>query len=122
MQIDFHVNAEERAKFDGLMVSGNPLRPDESLANSSGWRRLRGWFGWHSLTETRLQNGVDNIRSWYPKHDHLLAQVTLVKLDFHPDTNTVTPELNIDSGPPVLVRLRGAKLSGGQIAQPPADL
>ncbi len=115
MQIDFHVNAEERARFDGLMVSGNPLRPDESLVKSSGFKRFRGWFGWHSLTETRVQNGVDNIRSWYPKHDHLLAQVTLVKLDFHPETNTVTPELKIDSGPPVLVRLRGAKLSAGKL-------
>jgi outer membrane protein assembly complex protein YaeT len=44
-----------------------------------------------------------------------LAQVTLAKLDFHPATNTVTPELKIDSGPPVLVQLRGAKLSQGKL-------
>jgi outer membrane protein insertion porin family len=115
VQINFDIDAGKRAKFDGLMVSGTPLRPDESLINSSGWKRFRGWLGWHPLTETRLQNGVDNIRSWYPKHDHLLAQVTLVKLDFHPDTNTVTPVLKIDSGPPVLVQLRGAKLSQGKL-------
>jgi outer membrane protein insertion porin family len=115
VQIDFHVDSKERAKFDGLMVSGDTLRPAESLINSSGWKRFRGWFGWHPMTETRLQNGLDNIRSWYPKHDHLLAQVTLVKLDFHPAINTVTPVLNIDSGPPVLVRLRGAKLSSGKL-------
>jgi outer membrane protein insertion porin family len=115
VQIDFQADARKRAKFDGLMVSGNTLRPEQDLMNSSGWKRLRGWFwlGWHPLTETRVQNGLDNIRSWYPKHDHLLAQVTLVKLDFHPATNTVTPVLKIDSGPPVLVRLRGAKLSAG---------
>ena len=41
--------------------------------------------------------------------------MTLVKLDYHPDTNTVTPALNIDSGPPVLVRLRGAKLSAARL-------
>ncbi len=115
VQIDFHVGAEQRAKFDGLMVSGNNLRPEESLLHSSRWKRWPGWLGWHPLTETRLQNGVDNLRSWYPKHDHLLAQVTLVKLDFHPATNTVTPVLKIDSGPPVLVRLRGAKLSSGKL-------
>jgi outer membrane protein insertion porin family len=117
VQIDFQADAEKRAKFDGLMVSGNTLRPEQSLILSSGWKRLRGWFwlGWHPLTETRVQNGVDNLRSWYPKHDHLLAKVTLVKLDFHPATNTVTPVLNIDSGPPVLVRLRGAKVSQGKL-------
>ena len=115
VQIGFQVNPEKRAKFDGLVVSGNTLRPGEKLLHSSGWKRRPGWLGWHPMTDTRLQNGLDNIRSWYPKHDHLLAQVTLVKLDYHPASNTVTPELKIDIGPPVLVRLRGAKLSSGQL-------
>ena len=95
--------------------NGDTLRPVDNLIQSSGWKRFRGWFGWHQLTETRLQNGLDNIRSWYPKHDHLLAQVTLVNLDYHSDANTVTPVLAINPGPPVLVRLRGAKLSSGKL-------
>jgi outer membrane protein insertion porin family len=115
VQIDFHADPKQRAKFDGLTVTGNTLRPQDKLILSSGWKRLRGWLGWHQLTDTRLQSGLDNIRSWYPKHDHLLAQVTLVKLDYHPATNTVTPDLKIDSGPPVLVRLRGPKLSAGTL-------
>jgi outer membrane protein insertion porin family len=115
VHIDFHADPGRRAKFNGLTASGNTLRPPESLINSSGWKRFRGWLGWHQLTETRLQNGVDNIRSWYPKHDHLLAQVTLVDLNYRPDSNTVTPALAINPGPPVLVRLRGAKLSSGKL-------
>ncbi len=67
-------------------------------------------MGWQQFTETRLQNGIDNIRSWYPKHDHLLAQVTLVNLDYNSGANTVTPLLAISPGPPVLVRLRGDSL------------
>ncbi len=115
VQIDFHTDAKQRAKFDGLVVNGNTLRPEQSILRSSGWKRRPGWLGWHPVTETRLQNGVDNIRSWYPKHDRLLAQVTLAKLDYHPATNTATPVLDIDTGPPVLVRLRGAKLSAGKL-------
>jgi len=115
VHIDFHVDPRARAKFDGLVVSGNTLRPEENVILSSGWKRLRGLLGWRQLTDTRVQSGLVNIRSWYPKHDHLLARVTLVKLDYHPATNTVTPNLNIDSGPPVLVRLRGAKLSSGKL-------
>jgi outer membrane protein assembly factor BamA len=115
VHINFHVDPRKRAKFDGLVVSGNTLRSDEGIVNSSGWKRFRGWLGWHQLTDTRLQSGLDNIRSWYPKHDHLLARVTLADLDYHSASNTVTPNLNIDSGPPVLVRLRGAKLSSGQL-------
>jgi outer membrane protein insertion porin family len=113
--MDFSVDPGKRAKFDGLVAGGNTLRPLENVIQSSGWKRFRGWFGWHQLTETRLQNGLDNIRSWYPKHDRLLAQVTLVNLDFHSDTNTVTPVLAINTGPLVLVRLRGAKLSPGKL-------
>ena len=117
VHIDFHVDPGQRARFHGLVASGDTLRPIQSLIDSSGWKRFRGWFGlgWHQLTETRLQNGLDNIRSWYPKHDHLLAQVKLVNLDYRADLNTVTPIVAIDPGPPVLVRVRGAKLSSGKL-------
>jgi outer membrane protein insertion porin family len=117
VHIDYHVDPGHRAKFDGLVANGDTLRPLDKLIQSSGFKRLRGYFGlgWHPLTETRLQNGLDNLRSWYPKHDHLLAQVSLVNVDYHADVNTVTPVLAIDPGPPVLVRLRGAKLSAGKL-------
>jgi outer membrane protein assembly complex protein YaeT len=116
VHIDFHADPGRRAKFDGLIVNGDTLRPLANLIQSSGWKRFHGWFGgWHSLGETRLQNGLDNIRGWYPKHDRLLAQVTLVNLDYHSAGNTVTPVIAINPGPPVLVRLRGAKLSSGKL-------
>ena len=114
VHIDFHATPGERAYFAGLVANGDALRPLDRLIKSSGWKR-RLWVGWHGFTETRLQNGIDNIRSWYPKHDHLLAQVTLVNLDYHAGANTVTPVLSIDPGPPVLVSLRGAKVSSGKL-------
>jgi len=117
VHIDFHVDPGNRVKFDGLVANGDTLRPLENVIQSSGWKRFRGWFGlgWHPLTQTRLENGIDNIRSWYPKHDHLLAQVKLINLDYHAGLNTVTPVLAIAPGPPVLVRVRGAKLSSGKL-------
>ena len=116
IHIDFSVEPGNRAKFDGIEFTGNALRPTDQLIRSSRWKRFFGLFGgWHTLTENRLQNGIDNIRSWYPKHDRLLARVTLDKLDYHDDTNTVTPTLAIDAGPPVVVRLRGARLSAGKL-------
>ena len=108
----------------GWWPAAIPCARIQSLIDSSGWKRFRGWFGlgWHQLTETRLQNGLDNIRSWYPKHDHLLAQVRLVNLDYMPTSTPSRPSLAINPGPPVLVRLRGAKLSSGKAAQPAAYL
>jgi len=41
--------------------------------------------------------------------------VKLINLDYHSALNTVTPVLAINPGPPVLVRVRGAKLSSGKL-------
>ena len=111
----FDVDSGKRAKFDGLKTTGDSERSPESLISSAGWKRFRGLFGWHSFNETRLRNGLDNIRAWYPKHDHLLARIQLVNLDYHETTNRVTPEINIDTGTRVDVRLHGAKMSSGKL-------
>ena len=115
VNIEFSIDPGNRAKFDGLKVTGDSERSPKSVLASTGWKRFRGLFGWHSLNETRLRNGLDNIRAWYPKHDHLLARVQLAKLDYHESTNTVTPEVSVDSGARVEVRLTGAKMSGGKL-------
>ncbi len=113
--IDFTVDAGERARFDGLKATGDSERSLEDLIKSTGWKRFRGLFGWHSFTEVRVRSGLENIRSWYPKHDHLLAKVKLVTLDYHEATNRVTPEVNIDSGAKVQVRIHGVKMSSGKL-------
>ena len=115
VDIDFHVDAGERAKFDGVVVTGQSERSTESIIKSAGWKRLWGLRGWRYVTENRVQSGVDSVRSWYPKHNRLLARVTLDKLDYHSGTNTVTPSLNIESGPLVDVRVRGVKISSGRL-------
>lgn len=115
INVNFKIDPGNRAKFDGLQVTGDSERTEESLISSTGWKRFRGLFGWHSLNEARLRDGLDNIRSWYPKHDRLLAQVRLTNIDYNERSNTVTPEIQIDSGARVDVRLSGAKMSGGKL-------
>jgi outer membrane protein assembly complex protein YaeT len=115
VNIDFSVDAGARAKFDGAVVTGKSERSTDSIIKSAGWKRFRGLLGWQYVTENRVQNGVDNVRSWYPKHNRLLAKVTLENLEYHPDGNTVTPTLNVESGPPVDVRVRGVKISAGRL-------
>jgi len=112
--IDFTIDPGKRAKFDGVSISGKTERSPESIIGSTGWKRFLG-LGWRPETENRTQSGVVGVRNWYQKHDRLLAKVTLVKLDYHPATNTITPELSIDSGPEVAVRVRGAKVSAGKL-------
>jgi outer membrane protein insertion porin family len=116
VEINFKIDPGKRARFDGLIASGQTQRSTESIIHSTGWKhRPFGWFGWKPVTEHLLQTGVDGVRNWYPKHNRLLAKVTLANLDYHAASNTLTPELTIDSGPEVDVRIRGSKLSGGKL-------
>jgi len=115
VDLDFQVAAGKRAKFDGITVQGTPERPLEKIVHDSGWRSLFGFFGWRQVTDNRMQSGVENVRRWYEKHDHLLAKVSLIGLPYHSDTNTVTPVLQIESGPAVEVQVDGAKLSKGKL-------
>ncbi len=114
VNIDFQIDPGKRARFDGVIANGKTERSTDSIIHSTGWKRFLG-LGWRPVTENRVQTGVDGVRSWYPKHNRLLARVTLANLNYHPATNTVTPELAINSGPVVDVRVRGAKLSGGKM-------
>ena len=49
--------------------------------------------------------------------DHLQARVNLERVDYHDTTNTVTPKLDLDSGPILQVRTTGAKVSSGRLRQ-----
>ncbi|HLK21701.1 MAG TPA: POTRA domain-containing protein [Bryobacteraceae bacterium] len=115
VKIDFEIDAEKRAKYDGVIANGPMNRSIEKIIKSTHWLRPFGWFGWRQVTESRTESGIDNVRSWYPKHNYLAAKVALVRLHYHPSTNTVTPELAVDSGPKITVRVRGAKLSDGRL-------
>jgi outer membrane protein assembly complex protein YaeT len=115
VNIDFNVDSGTRAKFDGVVVTGTSERSTDSIVRSARWKRFLRFRGWQPVTENRVQNGVDNVRSWYPKHNRLLAKVMLEKLEYHEGTNTVTPTLNINSGPLVDVRVRGVKISNGRL-------
>jgi outer membrane protein assembly complex protein YaeT len=116
INIDFKLDPGPRAKFDGVKIDGMPGRTEQAIVRSTHWRRfLIG--GWRPVTESRLQSGIENIRSYYQKHDRLLAKVTLSKLDYHDQTNRITPSIQIDAGPLVRVRAQGARLSRGKLKQ-----
>jgi outer membrane protein insertion porin family len=115
--IDFTINPGPRAKFDDVVIEGDPERSRDAIVRSTRWRRPFGLFGWRPLTETRLQRGIENVRSFYQKQDRLLARVHLSQLEYHEDTNTVTPRITVDPGPVVRVETTGVKMSRGKLRQ-----
>jgi outer membrane protein assembly complex protein YaeT len=114
-KIHFTVNAGKRAKFDGVEVAGNPQRSLESIVRASHWKWLFTWLGWHSVTEARVRTGIENVRKAYQSANQLLSRVTMEQLEYHQDSNTVTPRLYFDPGPKVEITSTGAKMSKGTL-------
>jgi outer membrane protein insertion porin family len=118
--IYFEISPGMRARFDGISLSGTLTRPPEVVGRTAGW--MRGLFflrlpGWRELTEQRLQGGIAKVQSSVQRGNHLAARVTLEGLNYHQDTNRVTPSLRIDSGPELEVNVSGAKISSGRLRQ-----
>ena len=118
--IHFDINAGARARFDGVTLTGKFTKTPESIVKATHWRRgflLVTFPGWRYATESRVTAGVASVRQAFQKGDHLEAQVTLEKLDYHSESNTLTPALAIENGPIVRVLTTGAKVSRGKLKQ-----
>src|SRR5580658_2951062 len=118
--IHFDIEAGARARFDGVTLTGKFVKTPESIIHATHWRRgflFVTFPGWRYATESRVTAGVASVRQDFQKGDHLEAQVTLEKLDYNADTNTLRPSLGIDNGPTVKVLTTGVKVSRGKLKQ-----
>jgi outer membrane protein insertion porin family len=116
----FDLDSGYRARFDGIELEGQINRPKDTVVKATGWHRGFGPIqipGWHEVTESRVQTGLERLRKDFQKGDRLEAKVTLDKMDYHATTNTATPYLAIDSGPIVEVRTTGTKLSSSHLRE-----
>jgi len=115
--LTFNITSGDRARFDRPVIAGDPQRPDEAIVRATHWKRLYGLLGWQQVTDTRVRQGLDNVRHFYQKRDLLESKVTLARLDYEEQTNRVKPSLDIVAGPRVSVRVEGAKIGRGKLAQ-----
>jgi len=118
--VHFKIQPGERARFDGVTLSGDFTKPPENIIDETHWRRGLGFIklpGWREETESRVSTGVNRVLDNLQRGDHLEATVTLEDLKYDAESNTVTPSLLIDSGPILLVRTTGAKVSRGKLKQ-----
>lgn len=118
--IYFDIDSGDRARFDGVNLTGTFFRPAESVIRTTGWRR--GFLfltlpGWRGVTEARLQKGRSQVQNSFQKGDRLGTRVTLGELAYHQETNRVTASLDIQSGPIVQVKVTGADVSNSRVHQ-----
>jgi outer membrane protein insertion porin family len=115
--LTFDIDSGERARFDQPAIGGNPERPDAAIVRATHWKRLYGLLGWQQVTDTRVRQGLENVRHFYEKHDLLESKVTLTRLDYEERTNRVKPSLDIVAGSRVNVRVEGARIGRGKLTQ-----
>ena len=134
--VRFEVLPGPRARYAPPVIKGDFTRPESKIVSSTHWK---GWFGWHTVTNDRTQNGLDRVLSSFRKKnylipfvgsvltalhlessrklDYLMARVTLDRMEYDPATQRVTPYLQITQGPAVQVEAKGAKVSLGRLRQ-----
>ncbi|MEO5922916.1 MAG: outer membrane protein assembly factor BamA [Bryobacteraceae bacterium] len=119
------VNPGKRARFGGVEISAPASQPLSPIARS-GLIRATEWHrglrfltlpGWRSLTENRVQVGLENLRRRLQRDDRLQARVTLDSLERDAAKNIVIPHLTIDNGPIIEVRATGYDVGKTQLRE-----
>ena len=109
----FQVNPGPRARFSTPIVNGVSPETAKWVIDATKWKRSWRLPGWKTVTERRVQQGLERIRNRYQKENHLLNRVLLDRIDYEPDTNRIIPTLTIEEGPEVRIQAAGARLSRG---------
>jgi outer membrane protein insertion porin family len=115
--VRFGVGTGKRARFEQPQITGDPQRPEQAILRATHWKRLYGWLGWQEMTEARLEQGLDNVRRYYEKRNLLESRITLRKLDYHYESNTVEPSIDIEAGPLIVIRVTGASIGMSDLRQ-----
>jgi outer membrane protein insertion porin family len=107
VSLEFIVTTGPRAKFTRPVISGASPMDFGGILNTSRWRSYRGLLGWKSVTEARVNQGLERIRTYYADKNFLLNQVSLTTLAYLPATRRVVPSVAITPGPVIEVRAQG---------------
>lgn len=116
VHIRFLIEGGRRARFAPPVIKGSIKEPADTLIAETGWRR-RLLNRWRPVTQSRVRQGIDNLRDHYERQGRLEAKVALNSLDYDSDTNRAIPTIEIEAGPKIEVRTIGVRLSQKKIRQ-----
>ena len=110
VNIRFDVTSGPRAHFTTPVLVGD-LKLDSARILAA--TRFRRWIihTWKPMTQTRVRQGLDGVRSLYQQENRLEARVSLESVTYDPALNAAVPTLKVDAGPQIEVRAVGAKIS-----------
>jgi outer membrane protein insertion porin family len=110
VNIHFDVESGPRARFTTPVLTGDLKIDTEKILKATKFRR---WVihTWKPMTQTRVRQGLDGVRSLYEKENRLEAKISLESMKYDAETNSAIPALHIDAGPRIQINPVGANLS-----------
>jgi outer membrane protein assembly factor BamA len=114
--VHFEISSGRRARFTTPVLNGDLEMPAERIIKAAKFRR---WIihTWKPVTDARLRDALDTIRSLYQKQRRLEAKVSMDSVAHNAADNTVRPTLQIDAGPRIQIQTTGAKVSGRKLSE-----
>jgi outer membrane protein insertion porin family len=113
--ITFHVDMGARARIGQLRISGTGPGEEAHLMHAveSWWARLSGGSmkPGKTYSEERIKEAVTLIKRSLSSQKYLAAKVAVEAPVYHPETNRADVSFRVDSGPEVIVRITGARLT-----------
>ncbi len=110
VNIHFEIDSGRRARFAEPVLTGDLKMSPDRILDATAFQR---WLihTWKPVTQTRVRQALDGVRSLYQKENRLEAKVSLESMSYDPETNRAVPTLRIDAGPRIEVRTIGLDLS-----------
>ncbi len=114
VNIRFDVESGPRARFTTPVLTGDLKIDAARILTATKFRR---WIihTWKPMTQTRVRQALEGVRSLYQKANRLEAQVSLESMKFDPAANRAIPTLHVEAGPRIQVNPVGASLARSKL-------
>jgi outer membrane protein insertion porin family len=108
------VDAGPRAHFTTPVFTGDLKLDTARLLKATKFRR---WLihTWKPMTQMRVRQALDGVRSLYERENRLEAKVSLESMKYDAETNAALPTIHVDAGPRIQVNTFGAKISQSRL-------
>jgi outer membrane protein insertion porin family len=111
----FQITPGQRATLAPPVFVGEIPEESAKLIGKSKWERFWILPGWKTATERRIQRGLERMRKYYQKRDHLMSSVVMEEIRYDPETVSAYPILRVSKGPQLEVQTSGREVSRGRL-------
>ncbi len=110
MNITYTIGIGPLARVGAVVITGKDPGITEAIFRKKGKLKRNS-----KVERETVSNALSNLRGYYQKKDRLEATVTLEKSTYDASTHRLNFDFEVEQGPPVQVKLEGAKVSRSRL-------